>query len=159
MINLVLNEEAEKLAPDLLDTVRRCIEQTLIKEEFPFDAEISFSVTDNEGIRALNKEQRGIDRETDVLSFPMLAVEDGVLIVEDSDIYDNCVFLGDIVISLPKAKEQAEAYGHSFLREMGFLTVHSMLHLLGYDHELGEAEEQEMFAKQEEVLSALSLVR
>ncbi|MBE7041673.1 MAG: rRNA maturation RNase YbeY [Ruminococcaceae bacterium] len=159
MINLVLNEEAEKLAPDLLDTIRHCIEQTLIMEEFPFDAEISFSITDNEGIRALNNEQRGIDRETDVLSFPMLEVEDGVLIVEDSDIFDNCVFLGDIVISLPKAKEQAEAYGHSFLREMGFLTVHSMLHLLGYDHELGEAEEKEMFTKQEEVLSALSLVR
>lgn len=159
MINLVLNEEAERLAPDLLDTIRRSVEQTLIMEEFPFDAEISFSITDNEGIRVLNNEQRGIDRETDVLSFPMLAVEDGVLIVEDSDIYDNCVFLGDIVISLPKAKEQAEAYGHSFAREMGFLTVHSMLHLLGYDHELGEAEEKEMFAKQEEVLSALSLVR
>lgn len=159
MINLVLNEEAEKLAPDLLDTIRHCIEQTLIMEEFPFDAEISFSITDNEGIRALNNEQRGIDRETDVLSFPMLEVEDGVLIVEDGDIFDNCVFLGDIVISLPKAKEQAEAYGHSFLREMGFLTVHSMLHLLGYDHELGEAEEKEMFTKQEKVLSALSLVR
>lgn len=159
MINLVLNEEAEKLAPDLLDTIRRSVEQTLIMEEFPFDAEISFSITDNEGIRALNNEQRGIDRETDVLSFPMLEVEDGVLIVDDADILDDCVFLGDIVISLPKAKEQAEAYGHSFAREMGFLTVHSMLHLLGYDHELGEAEEKEMFTKQEEVLSALSLVR
>ncbi len=159
MINLVLNEEAEKLEPALLDTVTRCVEQTLLMEEFPFDAEVSFSITDNEGIRALNYEQRGIDKETDVLSFPMLALEDGVLIVEDSDLYDNCAFLGDIVISLPKAKEQAEAYGHSLLREMGFLTVHSMLHLLGYDHELGEEFEKEMFTKQEEVLSALSLVR
>ena len=159
MINLVLNEEAEKLEQAVLDTVTRCVEQTLLMEEFPLDAEVSFRVTDNEGIRSLNNRERGIDKETDVLSFPMLEVEDGVLIVEDSDILDDCVFLGDIVISLPKAKEQAEAYGHSFMREMGFLTVHSMLHLLGYDHELGEAEEKEMFAKQEEVLEALSLTR
>lgn len=159
MLNLVLNEEAEALEPAILDTLKRCIEQTLLMEDFPFDAEISLSITDNEGIRELNREQRGIDKETDVLSFPMLTLEDGVLIVEDSDLIDNCVFLGDIVISLPKAREQAEAYGHSLLREMGFLAVHSMLHLLGYDHELGEAEEKEMFAKQEEVLSALSLTR
>ncbi|MBR7163523.1 MAG: rRNA maturation RNase YbeY [Clostridia bacterium] len=159
MLNLVLNEEAEVLEPAILDTLKRCIEQTLLMEDFPFDAEISLSITDNEGIRELNREQRGIDKETDVLSFPMLTLEDGVLIVEDSDLIDNCVFLGDIVISLPKAREQAEAYGHSLLREMGFLAVHSMLHLLGYDHELGEAEEKEMFAKQEEVLSALSLTR
>lgn len=159
MLNLVLNEEAEVLEPAILDTLKRCIEQTLLMEDFPFDAEISLSITDNEGIRELNREQRGIDKETDVLSFPMLTLEDGVLIVEDSDLIDNCVFLGDIVISLPKARAQSEAYGHSLLREMGFLAVHSMLHLLGYDHELGEAEEKEMFAKQEEVLSALSLTR
>ena len=81
MLNLVLNEEAEKLEPAVLDTVSRCVEQTLLMEEFPFDVEVSFSVTDNEGIRVLNHEQRGIDRETDVLSFPMLSVEDGVLII------------------------------------------------------------------------------
>ncbi len=159
VIRLELNEEAERLEEEVKTTLMRCIEQTLLMEEFPFNAEISLSVTDNEGIRLLNHEQRGIDKETDVLSFPMLAVEDGALIVEDSDIIEGCVFLGDIVISLPKAQEQAEAYGHSFLREMGFLTVHSMLHLLGYDHELGEAEEKEMFEKQEAVLTALSLTR
>ena len=159
MIRLVLNEEAEALSAEILETVEQCITQTLLAEEFPLDAEISFSITDNDGIRTLNREQRNIDRETDVLSFPMLSVEEGVLIVEDSDIVDDCVFLGDIVISLPKAKEQAEAYGHSFLREIGFLTVHSVLHLLGYDHELGEEEEKEMFAKQEAVLADLSLTR
>lgn len=159
MINLVLNEEAEQLEESVRETIKRCVTQTLLMEEFPFDAEISFSITDNEEIRSLNRENRGIDRATDVLSFPMLEIEDGVLIVEDSDILDNCVFLGDIVISLPKAKEQAEAYGHSLLRELGFLTVHSVLHLLGYDHELGEKEEKEMFEKQEQVLSALSLLR
>ncbi|MBQ2696461.1 MAG: rRNA maturation RNase YbeY [Clostridia bacterium] len=159
MINLVLNEAAEQLEESVREMVKRCVEQTLLMEEFPFDAEISFSITDNEEIRQLNRENRGIDRVTDVLSFPMLDTEDGVLIVEDSDILDNCVFLGDIVISLPKAIEQAEAYGHSLLRELGFLTVHSVLHLLGYDHELGEEEEKEMFQKQEQVLSALSLTR
>lgn len=159
MIRLELNEEAKQLTEEMKATLQQCVEQTLLMEEFPFDAEISFSITDNEGIRDLNREQRGIDRETDVLSFPMLFVEDGVLIIEDSDLVEDCVYLGDIVISLDKAREQAEAYGHSFLREMGFLTVHSMLHLLGYDHEIGEAEEKEMFAKQEAVLAALSLTR
>ena len=100
-----------------------------------------------------------MDKVTDVLSFPMLSVEDGELIVEDEDIVDNCVFLGDIVICYPRACEQAEAYGHSVEREIGFLTVHSTLHLLGYDHEEGQQEESEMFAKQEAVLQSLSLFR
>ncbi len=159
MINLVLNDAAVELSDNLKSILMRCVEETLKTEEFPFDAEISLSVTDNAGIRLLNHEQRGIDKETDVLSFPMLETEDGVLIVEDSDIQDNCVFLGDIVISIEKAQAQAEAYGHSLEREMGFLAVHSMLHLLGYDHETGPQEESEMFEKQEMVLSALSLYR
>ena len=159
MIHLILNEEAEQLPNDMKQLLTRCMEETLILEKFPFDVEISFSVTDDEGIRELNMAQRNIDRATDVLSFPMLSVEDGVLIVEDSDFVSDCVALGDIVISLERAKEQAEAYGHSLEREMGFLTVHSVLHLLGYDHELGPKEETEMFEKQEEVLTALSLVR
>lgn len=159
MIRIVRNEAAEELSFELKQLIENCVEKTLSMEEFPFDAEVSFSITDNEGIRELNREERGIDRETDVLSFPMLEVEDGVLIVEDEDFMEDFVFLGDIVISLPKAEEQAAAYGHSLARELGFLTVHSVLHLLGYDHELGEAEEKEMFRKQEEVLTALSLTR
>lgn len=159
MINLILNEQAGRLPEALLAIVQRCAETTLTEEEFPFSAEISFSITDNEGIRALNREQRQIDRETDVLSFPMLETEDGVLIVADEDITEGVVFLGDIVISLPKAEEQAAAYGHSLERELGFLTVHSMLHLLGYDHETGPREESEMFQKQEAVLQLLQLTR
>ncbi len=160
MTHLILNEEAQKLSEEMRALLFTCLETALLMEEFPFDAEISLSVTDNEGIRALNAEQRGIDRVTDVLSFPMLAVEDGVLIVEDDDFSEeDVVFLGDIVISLPRAMEQAESYGHSLEREMGFLTVHSLLHLLGYDHELGEAEEKEMFAKQEAVLAEVGLFR
>ena len=110
MVNLILNEEAETLSREFLELLKSCMEETLTFEEFPFDAEISFSVTDNAGIRELNHEARGIDKATDVLSFPMLMLEDGALIVEDSDIQDNCVFLGDIVISTEKAEEQAEAY-------------------------------------------------
>ncbi len=159
MINLMLNDAAESLAKPLLDIVKQCVEKTLEMEAFPFSAEVSFSITDNAGIRQLNHEQRGIDRETDVLSFPMLETEDGVLIVADEDVIEDSVFLGDIVISLPKAEEQAIAYGHSLERELGFLTVHAMLHLLGYDHEEGPREETEMFQKQEAVLSALKLFR
>ncbi len=160
MTNLILNEAAESLSEDMKSLLLTCIDTALSMEEFPFDGEISLSITDNEGIRTLNHERRGIDRVTDVLSFPMLEVEDGVLIVEDDDISDeDVVFLGDIVISLPRAKEQAESFGHSLEREMGFLVVHSVLHLLGYDHELGEAEEKEMFAKQEAVLAEIGLCR
>ncbi|MBE7035577.1 MAG: rRNA maturation RNase YbeY [Ruminococcaceae bacterium] len=159
MINLLLNEEASTLSDDLQSLLKSCIEASLQAEDFPFDAAVSLSITDNEGIRALNRDNRQIDRETDVLSFPMLNAEDGVLIVEDTDITDGFVFLGDIVISLPKAKEQALSYGHSLERELGFLTVHSMLHLLGYDHEEGPREESEMFCKQDKILDSIQLYR
>lgn len=159
MINLMLNEAAEKLPQDLLLLLKRCVEKTLETEAFPFDAEVSLSIVTNEEIKALNHAQRGIDRVTDVLSFPLLETEDGVLIVEEETIIENCVFLGDIVISLEKAKEQAEEYGHPLERELGFLTVHSMLHILGYDHEAGKAEESVMFEKQGAVLNSLSLFR
>ena len=159
MINLILNDEAGALSEEKKVLFTRAIEKTLEFEEFPFDAEVSLSITDNEGIRKLNRENRNIDRPTDVLSFPMLSVEDGILIIEDEDIMDDMVFLGDIVISMEKAIEQAASYGHSLERELGFLTVHSMLHLLGYDHEEGEREESEMFQKQEEILASLELYR
>jgi len=157
--SIILNDEAQALPKELQELVQDCVDKTLEFEEFPFSAEVSFSITDNEGIRELNLAERNIDKVTDVLSFPMLTVEDGVLIVEDEDMMDDTVFLGDIVISLPKAEEQAGEYGHSLERELGFLTVHSMLHLLGYDHEDGPREESEMFQKQEEILEALELYR
>lgn len=159
MIHLTLNDEAAALPQEQQSLIRHCIEKTLETEDFSYDTEISFSITDDETIRALNFEQRGIDRTTDVLSFPMLAVEDGVLIIEDTDFVGDAVFLGDIVISLPRAEAQAKEYGHSLERELGFLTVHSVLHLLGYDHEDGPREESEMFKKQEDVLQQLALLR
>ena len=105
--------------------------------------------TDNEGIRELNRIHRGIDRATDVLSFPMFSFED-----EEEELEGA---LGDIVISLERAAEQAQTFGHSFEREVVFLCVHSMLHLLGYDHELGEAEDMDMRRRQSEIVERLGL--
>lgn len=125
---------------------------------FDRDAEISVMFIDNEGIRVLNAQHRGIDRATDVLSFPMLEYDDdGEMFDDPGDIEDE-LCLGDIVISLERAAEQAEEYGHSFEREVGFLTVHSMLHLLGYDH-MTEEEEKEMFGFQKEILAKMGLER
>jgi len=130
--------------------IRRAVKTALKNEDFDRPAEVSVTIVDNEEIHAINLEHRGIDRPTDVLSFPMFD--------EDFDDGEACV-LGDIVISLEKAKEQAESYGHSLEREIAFLTVHSVLHLLGYDHEEGKAEESEMFEKQEAILETMGLTR
>ena len=107
---------------------------------------VSILITDNEEIHGLNLEYRGKDAPTDVLSFPLFD-EDGILDEEE---------LGDIVISLERALAQAEEYNHSLKREVAFLTAHSMLHLLGYDHENGE---QEMYVKQDEILNELGITR
>lgn len=130
--------------------VKKAILSALRYEGFERSCEVSVTVVDNDAIHAINLEHRGIDRPTDVLSFPMF----------DEDFGDGeDAILGDIVLSLEKAVEQAEAYGHSLKREIAFLTVHSVLHLLGYDHEEGKAEESEMFARQEEILTKMKLTR
>lgn len=137
----------------LMGLVRRAVGKALKFEEVPFSAELSVTFTDNEEIKRLNSEYRNIDKETDVLSFPLYDAG------EISFIEDKRAALGDIVISLEKAKTQAEEYGHSFEREVAFLTVHSVLHLLGYDHEASEDAEIEMFARQEEILKKMKLDR
>lgn len=125
-----------------------------------FDAEVGVTITDNEEIRRINSEERGIDAPTDVLSFPMLYFdENGDIIDSEFDSDGKFLLLGDIVISAERARAQAEEYGHSFKREIAFLTVHSMLHLLGYDH-VGDPEgERVMFKKQDEILKELGIVR
>ena len=127
-------------------------------EECNFDAEISFTFTDNEGIREINREYRGIDRATDVLSFPMLEFNDDI---EDAEYEteNGLVMLGDIVISIEKAREQAEEFGHSLRRELAFLTAHSMLHLLGYDHVDDAIGEKMMIEKQDRALNNLGIKR
>ena len=115
---------------------------------------------DNDGIREQNAALRGIDKPTDVLSFPLLDInEEGKLELFGEDFAEGAVLLGDILISTEKAMQQATEYGHSLLRELCFLTVHSMLHLLGYDHERSKEEEVLMFQKQEEILSFLGITR
>lgn len=133
--------------------VRRAVVASLEYEGFGADAEVSVTFTDNEGIRAINREYRNIDSPTDVLSFPLVDYESVDFPVAD----EPETSLGDIVISLQRAKEQAEEFGHSFEREIAFLTVHSMLHLLGYDHVNGEAEDAEMRRRQREILEGMGL--
>lgn len=116
--------------------------------------EVNVTFVDNEQIRELNKQFRNKDKSTDVLSFPL--GENGVY---DLNPETGCLQLGDIVISMETAVLQAETYGHTLEREIAFLTVHSMLHLLGYDHEQGGLEEMEMRSKEETVLESLGLAR
>lgn len=134
--------------------IRRCCHAVLQLEKFEGPAEVSVRFVDNEIIRELNSQYRNIDRETDVLSFPL--GENGVY---DIDPANGAALLGDVVISVQKAMEQAEEYGHSLDREIGFLTVHSMLHLLGYDHVNGGLEAVRMREKEETVLTQLGLKR
>ncbi len=114
-------------------------------------AEISLLLTDDAAIQELNRDYRGKDAPTDVLSFPMNEGEDALLPEEGN------LLLGDIVISLEKAAAQAELYGHSLERETVFLFIHGLLHLLGYDHERGIEAEKEMFAWQEQIIAALGI--
>lgn len=134
--------------------VRRAVEATLDYEQYRNPAEVSVTFVDNEEIRKMNLQFRGIDRATDVLSFPLFDF-DGE---EEEPPVDELVgMLGDVVISLEQAKKQAEEYGHSFEREAAFLCVHSMLHLLGYDHETGEEDEADMRRRQSEILDRMGL--
>ena len=134
--------------------IRRSCVAVLRMENFQGSAEVSVRFVDNEQIREMNRVHRGIDSETDVLSFPL--GENGVY---DVDPANGAYILGDIVISLPKALTQAEEYGHSLEREIAFLAVHSMLHLLGYDHVNGGIEAVRMREKEEQVLTQLGLKR
>ena len=135
--------------------LRHAIEATLAYEGYNNNCELSVTFTDNETIRNLNSQFRGIDKATDVLSFPLLDFVGG----DEPPIDEPSSPLGDIVISLEKAEEQAREYGHSFERETAFLCVHSMLHLLGYDHVNSEEEDAQMRAKQSEILEQLGITR
>ena len=151
-INFSATDKVPECDYSLKYVVRRAISETLAYEDFPYDAEVSVTLSDNEYIKKLNRKYRNKDSATDVLSFPLFEKE------ELSEATDGDA-LGDIVISLERAREQANEYGHSFEREVAFLTVHSMLHLLGYDHEISEEDEKEMFFKQEEILKTIGLYR
>ena len=134
--------------------IEKAVRGTLECEAFERDVIVSVTFTDNEGIREKNREFRDIDRATDVLSFPMYDMANGDMPEEGMD----CE-LGDIVLSLERAAEQAEEFGHSYERECAFLTVHSMLHLLGYDHVNSEEEDEEMRAHQRVIMTHIGLER
>ncbi len=162
MIRLWIENEQEKeeIPEEVKKAMEKTIEHTLQTENFGLDAEISLTITDDNEIHRLNLQERGIDRPTDVLSFPMLEFDNERNMIDfDYDMDEGFIMLGDIVISAERAAAQAAEYGHGFLREMAFLTVHSMLHLLGYDHENSEAEEKLMFKKQEQILNDLGITR
>ena len=149
------NRQKQVELPEGLRTnIRKCCQEALAEEEIEDNAEVSVTVVDNEEIRELNREHRDKDKVTDVLSFPM--GEDGVFDVNPDT---GRIMLGDIVISAPKAKEQAQEYEHSLMRELCFLATHSMFHLLGYDHEVSAEEEKIMFEKQGRVLEKLGITR
>ena len=133
--------------------IRFSVEATLAYENYHNTAEVSVTFTDNEGIKELNKKYRNIDKETDVLSFPLFDF-DGT---DEPPVDEIENMLGDIVVSLEKAESQAEEYGHSFEREVAFLCVHSTLHLLGYDHETCEDDELDMRQRQTAIMEMLGL--
>ena len=136
--------------------IRKCIAATLDAEGVSAPCEINVLVTNDEGIHVINKESREIDRPTDVLSFPMFNLEPGNPPTDWTDYQDpdtGLVPLGDMCISLERAKAQALEFGHSTKREVGYLTIHSMLHLLGYDH-LDEAEMKRQMRGREEAIAA-----
>ena len=148
------NQKTVRVPTGVRMLIRRCCNAVLIGEDFKGSAEISVTIVDNDEIHKLNLKHRNIDRPTDVLSFPL-----GVDGVYDINNDTGAQMLGDIVISIEKAMEQAELYGHSLDREIAFLTVHSMLHLLGYDHDPGGLELVRMREREEAVLTQLGLVR
>lgn len=132
--------------------IRNAILKTLEHEKFPYDAEVSVTLCDNEYIKTLNKEYRGKDSHTDVLSFPMY--EDGKF---DMGECISGAMLGDIVVSIERAKEQAKELGNSFLYEVAFLVIHSTLHLLGYDHERSAEDDEMQCRLQREIISTLEI--
>ena len=136
--------------------IRKCIQQTLDAEGVGVRCEINVLVTDDAGIRLINKESRQLDKATDVLSFPMFQLEAGNPPAdweEYTDPESGLVPLGDMCISLERAVAQAQEFGHSVKREVGYLTIHSMLHLLGYDH-LDEGEQKRQMRGREETIAA-----
>ena len=155
MIKRLLASVREYKKITLVTPLLVAVEAALEYEQFPQNAEVEVLFATMEEIHQLNLEQRQVDRPTDVLSFPM---EEDPFSAEP-DPSNDAVFLGSVVLCLEKAQQQAAEYGHSLEREIAFLTVHSILHLLGYDHELGEEEERDMFRRQEEVLKGMGLER
>lgn len=158
-------EAEKKLKLPWEKIINHIVEGSLEYEGCPYEAEVNVVLTDNEGIRQVNREYRNMDRPTDVLSFPMLEYETPSDFEGVEEAFADCfnpetgeLMLGDIMISVDKVEEQAEKYGHSQERELAFLTAHSMLHLCGYDH-MEEEERLVMEEKQRQILERMGYDR
>lgn len=146
------NQQRKEHTPKVLkDLIRSAVNAVLEYEGVSVESEMSVLLVDDRGIRELNRDFRNIDRATDVLSFPS-----GDYPLEDGADY---LYVGDMALSLERARKQAEEYGHSYEREVAFLTAHSVLHCLGYDHVDGPEQEKEMFSRQEAILQGMGLTR
>lgn len=159
---ITIENEQDKIVIDenINILIEKTIDLCMKSEKLDKEYEVSVLIVDDNEIRAINIEHRDIDKSTDVLSFPMVEFVNGELISDEGD-YDmnfDWLMLGDIIISAETAKRQAIEYGHSFEREMAFLTAHSCFHLLGYDHMI-DTEEKVMIEKQESILKEMGLTR
>ena len=152
---LIFREKRGLGYPDAAKLVRRAAKTALKLQGVDEDSIINVMLTDDDGIHAVNLEQRGVDAPTDVLSFPMNELTEGEFDAElcEFDYESGKLLLGDMVLNLARCEKQAEEYGHSFARELSYLTVHSVLHLLGYDH-LDEGEQKRRMREREEAVMA-----
>lgn len=149
------HDETNELTEEQIKTVEELLQFAADVEDVSEGAELSVTFVTNERIQEVNREYRDKDQPTDVISFALEEMSEGELEIVGGD---QPRVLGDIIISIPRAREQAEEYGHSFMRELGFLSVHGLLHLLGYDH-MTDSEEKVMFTKQKEILNNYGLKR
>lgn len=160
---IIIEAEVDGLNMEHLSAhIIRCIQGALEQERISVPCEVSVLLTDNEGIRQINREYRNVDRETDVLSFPMFELIPGQFPNDVTNLLDpgtQLLPLGDMALSVEKIRSQAQEFGHSEEREIGYLTVHSVLHLLGYDH-LDEGEmKKQMRSREEAVMEYLNIPR
>ena len=165
MTSCVENETKVTFPFDMKTILEQVMETVTEMEKCPYETSVSLLVTDNDGIRQFNRDYRGIDSETDVLSFPNItfdrAGDFSVVESGEADFFDpdsGELILGDIIISADRVLAQAQGYGHSVMREFAFLTAHSMLHLCGYDH-MEKEDAEVMEKKQEDVLNRLGITR
>lgn len=165
-MSLNIEKEVEVIFEfDYEDLAKEVVDFAISHEDFPYEAEVNLTLTDNDGIQEINRMYREIDAPTDVLSFPMLSYDQaGDFSALEDDYEDNFnpdtgeIMLGDIIISIDRVKEQAVSYGHSERREFAFLILHSMLHLFGYDHMTPE-EAAQMEGKQHQILEEMHITR
>ena len=160
---LYIDDRQEKIKPteELIDKIKATIDFALKEEGVKIPYQISLLFVDNEEIREINKEFRNIDKETDVLSFPIFEKKDIDMLRKNDEVVDKNMpqdVLGDIIISVKKVEEQAEEYGHSIERELAYMIVHGFYHLMGYDH-MNDEDKKAMREKEEKVLKSLDIVR